>query len=242
MKKLLIFILVISVIFSVVACKGSSSDAMTAKEIMEKTKASYENVKSMTIEMNMNMESDNEMIPQIKMDVAMDVISEPLQFKGSVDTLFGKIEMYGADGKVYIQDPTTKKWSVMDNEQANIPVSIDKSAQFVDVDENILEKLKVSEKEGMYYLTLEGDSDDLMKSLTDMVGSPLPEGTTINNLKMDYVIDKEKFLIDNIHIVGDFDSEQMGEKFNLKIDEKIIITNLNGIEKIEIPKEALDSE
>ncbi len=243
MKKLLIFILVVSVVFSVVACKGSSSETMTAKEILDKTNESYKDVKSMTLEMKMTTESDNEMIPKFDMKMTMDMIAEPLQFKANVESAFGNMEMYGADGKAYMQNPATKEWMVMSSEEANLPVSFDMSSQMTTVDEELAKKFNVSEKDGMYSLILEGDGEDLMESWTKMLGNPPAVGTTVKNLKIEYLIDKEKFLIEKVNFIGDFESDGMNnEKVNVKVNTEINITNLDSVEKIEIPKEALDSE
>ncbi len=241
MKKLFVFILVIAVIFSVVACKGSSSGEMTAKEIMEKTKVNYEDVKSMSIEADMNIESDSELIPKIEMQMAFDIISEPLEFKATVDSILGNMEMYATNGKIYMQNPATKEWMEVSSEEANLPINPDTSNQFVNVDEKIVENFKVSEKDGLYYLTMEGNDEDIMKSWSDMAGNPPTEDVKPKNVKIEYLIDKEKFLIDAVNFIGEFEADGMNnEKISLKIEMKMRMSNLNGIDKIEIPKEVLD--
>ncbi len=241
MKKLFVFILIISIIFSVVACKGSLSGHMTAEEIMEKLKANYENAKSMTVEFDISFESSNDLISKIEMKMTFDMISEPLQIRATVQSVIGDMELYAEDDKMYMQDPVTKEWMEISREQANLPINPDTSKKLINLNENYIEKFKVSEKDGLYYLTMQGSGEDIPKDLFGMAANSLPDDFTVKNIKVEYILDKDTFLIDVYKLVGEFEASDINdEKVNMKVDMKMRLSNLDEIDKIEIPKEVLE--
>ncbi len=245
MKKFFVFFLVMALIFSVVGCnKESSSGKMTAKEIMEKTKVNYENVKSMSMEADVDIQSDSEFVPKMEMKMVFDIVSEPFQFKGSIETALGDIEMCVTDDKTYIQDPETKEWMEISSDQVQLPINLDMSNKLISIDEKNVEKLKVSEKDGLYHLTMKGSGEDVvsfMKPFSGMAGNPLNDSFTPKSVKVEYLIDKDKFLIENVNTNAEFEVDGMSdEKINLKFDVQMRMSNLDGIDKIEVPKEVLE--
>ncbi len=243
MKKLFVFILVISVVFSVVACKGSSTGPMTAEEIMANTRKNYENAKSMSIQMNMLTESNSDLIPKIEVKIDMDIITEPLQYKAILESSFINLEAYGADGKSYVKNPLSDGWTVSDDEDSNFNLSLDMGVKMTDLDKKLVDMFEVAEEDGLYVLSLEGNTQEIIDSFSNMLGEPPVDGSSITNLKIVYKVEKEKFMVNLIQIVGEFESpEANGEKINLMVSLDTKIDNLNAIDSIEIPKEALDSE
>ncbi len=243
MKKLFVFILIISVIFSLVACKGSSTGPMTAKEIMENTRKNYENVKSMSMKMNVVTESDSDLFPKFEMKIDMDIITEPLQYKAIAETSFANFEMYGANGKTYMQNPLDDGWVVSDDENSSFNISENMTEGLTNLDEELVDMFEVTEEDGLYILSLEGDTQEMISSWSSMLGNPPADGTSVKNLKIVYKVDKEKFMLNLIQVVGEFESPGINdEKINLTVSSDIKMDNLNAIDTIEIPQEALDSE
>ena len=67
------------------------------------------------------------------------------------------------------------------------------------------------------------------------------ENMNINELEYEIYVDKESFNMTAMNMVMSMTMEEQGETLNIDIDSNTAYENINGIEKIEVPQEVIDS-
>lgn len=222
-------------------------------EVLGKSIEASTALSSYSIEMDMDITADG---MDQKMSITGDVTHNPdaMYFNMNMEALGMEIdsEMYMNKDAAYMS--MFGEWVKMDTEELGI-------TSFDQLNEESLEKLnqfkdqiEMTEEEGKYILKLSGNDDTYKVLIEDYVNSSLGSDLSsdamieeminsikINQLDLEYHVDKESFIqttqIFNIDLVMEMD----GMEIPLKMKGEATISNINGVEPIEIPQEAIDN-
>ena len=82
--------------------------------------------------------------------------------------------------------------------------------------------------------------DETLQSMAQ-AGEDVQLDVKINSISYLIHIDKESFQTTKVDVTVDMDMEAEGESINMNQDMKTDFSNFNGVEKIEIPQEVIDS-
>lgn len=247
LKKLLFLVLTVFSVMFVGACG--------------KSKINKEEVINKFVEVSKDMKSAN-MLMDIKMtqkglkesiDISMDsvIILEPLQMKLEItvpnQSTPTKMDLYIKDGYMYALNPLSNQWmkqKVTDLENEQFKGYMTNSLYIYDVMKDNIDKMNVDEKDGNYIISISKNSEFLKeamkKQLSNMntAGSQLDEQIEIDNIAIQYIIDKNTYLVKNS--VMSFDVAMNGEKITINLDTKF--SNINEVKEISIPEETKNSE
>ena len=247
LKKLLFLVLTVFSVMFVGACG--------------KSKINKEEVINKFVEVSKDMKSAN-MLMDIKMtqkglkesiDISMDsvIILEPLQMKLEItvpnQSTPTKMDIYIKDGDMYVLDPLSNQWmkqKVTDLVNEQFKGYMTNSLYIYDVMKDNIDKMDVDEKDGDYIISISKNSeflkDAMKKQLSNMntPGSQLGEQIEIDNIAIQYIVDKNTYLVKNS--IMSFDVAMNGEKITINLDTKF--SNINEVKEISIPEETKNAK
>ncbi len=234
MKKVMIFILIISLSLLTISCGGGkkSEADITKEELAAKVNEKYSSVKSLGFKVEVDNEDKDGLI-----DMYFVVPKE--EVKAIIKSPDLEMELYYGDKKAYFSSPMFgDTWVYTENEDA---IKDFKQLDFSDIGEGI-----IIDEEAIKLMKLESEGDNYVLSiepnglaelpysfidLINLISSDKLEKAGIESFK--YVIDKESFEYKEIVLVAG-----SGDK---EIETKIEFYGLNEKDKIEIPQEAIDN-
>jgi len=163
------------------------------------------------------------------------------------------------DGTMYMRDPQGEQWLKM---TGAVPGLDQLTQQQPDPSEQLeqlreyAKDMKFEQNENEYILKLTADGEKFNELIKQTLQEQLPpealeqmsedeqkalENMNINELQYEMFVDKESFNMTAMNMVMSMSVEDQAETLNIDIDSKTAYSNINGIEKIEIPQEIIDS-
>ena len=245
LKKLLFLVLTVFSVMFVGACGKSK---INKEEVINKFVEVSKDMKSANMLMDIKM-SQKGSKESINMSIDSAIILEPLEMKleMAVPNQPTKIDLYIKDGYMYALDPLSNQWmkqkvTGLVNEQFKGYMT--NSLYIYDVMQDNIDKMDVDEKDGNYIISISKNSeflkDAMKKQLSNMntPGSQLGEQIEIDNIAIQYIVDKNTYLVKNS--IMSFDVAMNGEKITINLDTKF--SNINEVKEISIPEETKNSE
>ncbi|KGR77709.1 DUF4367 domain-containing protein [Ureibacillus manganicus] len=250
MKKLGFYLASFLLLLVLSACGAKDLDKseVLAKSIEESTA-----LKSYSIKMDLDIDADG---MEQKMSIDGDITHNPdaMYFKMNMEALGMDIisEMYMNKDAAYMS--MFGEWLKMDTKELGI-------TSFDQLNEESMEKLKsftdqfeMTEDDEKYILTLSGNDETYKVLIEDYVSSSMgtdlaanPEmeellnSIKINQIDLEYHVDKESFIQTTQVFNIDLEMDMEGTKIPLKMKGEATISNINGVDPIEIPQEAIDN-
>ena len=241
LKKLLFLVLTVFSVMFVGACGKSK---INKEEVINKFVKVSKDMKSANMLMKIKM-SQKGSKESINMSIDSAIILEPLEMKleMAVPNQPTKIDLYIKDGYMYALDPLSNQWmkqkvTGLVNEQFKGYMT--NSLYIYDVMQDNIDKMDIDEKDGNYIISISKNSeflkDAMKKQLSNMntPGSQLGEQIEIDNIAIQYIVDKNTYLVKNS--IMSFDVAMNGEKITINLDTKF--SNINEVKEISIPEEA----
>ena len=241
LKKLLFLVLTVFSVMFIGACGKSK---INKEEVINKFVEVSKDMKSanMLMEIKMSQKGSKE---SINMSIDSAIILEPLEMKleMTVPNQPTKIDLYIKDGYMYVLDPLSNQWmkqKVTDLVNEQFKGYMTNSLYIYDVMKDNIDKMDVDEKDGDYIISISKNSeflkDAMKKQLSNMntPGSQLGEQIEIDNIAIQYIVDKNTYLVKNS--IMSFDVAMNGEKITINLDTKF--SNINEVKEISIPEEA----
>jgi hypothetical protein len=244
---------------------------LTAEEVYENTLSASQEMKSAEAAVEMAQKitvpsQEVEMNTTTDMDMEMTLDPLALHQKGTMsmsapdsEEMSMEIEAYVTeDGTMYMLDPQAGQWMKM---TGAIP-GLDQLTQQPEPSEQLeqlqeyAKDMKFEQNEDEYILNLTADGEKFNELIKQTLQEQLPpealeqmgeeeqqalENMDINELQYEIYVDKESFNMTAMNMVMSMTIEEQGEAVNIDIDSKTAYSNINGIEKIEIPQEVIDS-
>ena len=245
LKKLLFLVLTVFSLMFVGACGKSK---INKEEVINKFVEVSKDMKSANMLMDIKM-SQKGSKESINMSIDSAIILEPLEMKleMTVPNQPTKIDLYIKDGYMYVLDPLSNQWmkqKVTDLVNEQFKGYMTNSLYIYDVMKDNIDKMDVDEKDGDYIISISKNSeflkDAMKKQLSNMntPGSQLGEQIEIDNIAIQYIVDKNTYLVKNS--IMSFDVAMNGEKITINLDTKF--SNINEVKEISIPEETKNSE
>ena len=245
LKKLLFLVLTVFSLMFVGACGKSK---INKEEVINKFVEVSKDMKSANMLMDIKM-SQKGSKESINMSIDSAIILEPLEMKleMTVPNQPTKIDLYIKDGYMYVLDPLSNQWmkqKVTDLVNEQFKGYMTNSLYIYDVMKDNIDKIDVDEKDGNYIISISKNSeflkDAMKKQLSNMntPGSQLGEQIEIDNIAIQYIVDKNTYLVKNS--IMSFDVAMNGEKITINLDTKF--SNINEVKEISIPEETKNSE
>lgn len=245
LKKLLFLVLTVFSVMFVGACGKSK---INKEEVINKFVEVSKDMKSANMLMDIKM-SQKGSKESINMSIDSAIILEPLEMKleMTVPNQPTKIDLYIKDGYMYVLDPLSNQWmkqKVTDLVNEQFKGYMTNSLYIYDVMKDNIDKMDVDEKDGNYIISISKNSeflkDAMKKQLSNMntPGNQLGEQIEIDNIAIQYIVDKNTYLVKNS--IMSFDVAMNGEKITINLDTKF--SNINEVKEISIPEETKNSE
>ena len=244
-KKLLFVLLTV---FSVMLIGACGKSKINKEEVINKFVEVSKDMKSANMLMDIKM-AQKGVKENINISIDSAIIIEPLQMKleMAVSNQPTKIDLYIKDGYMYALDPLSNQWvkqksTELANEQFKGYMT--NSLYIYDVMKDNIDKMEVDEKDGNYIISISKNSEFLKEAMKKQLsnmntpGGQLGEQIEIDNIAIQYIIDKNTYLVKNS--IMSFDVVINGEKLAMNLDTKF--SNINGVSEISIPEEAKNAE
>lgn len=278
MKKSLSILIGLLLVFMLAACNQTATPVnnatnnneesskekqseLTLEEVLEKSTAASENLKSFSVKMDMNQtisSSLDEMNIDTHSVIDMDVVMDPMTFYQKMTMTMGeeKVEMesYFSEEGMFFYEPSGGQWMKfpqemadmflqMAGEQQNPGDELKKLQKFVDDftfeqdDKNFILKLKAAGEKFNDFI-----KETAMESMpAEMAGEELFNNMNIKSVDYEIVVDKETFNPVSLIMDMDMDMTIEDETINLKQKVNAQYLNLNKIDAITVPQEVIDS-
>ncbi len=250
MKKIGLYITSLLLLLVLAACGTKELDK---SEVLSKSIEASTALESYSIEMDMDIDAED---MQQKMTLTGDVTNNPDAMYLNINMeVFGMemiSEMYLKENEVYMS--MFEQWVKMDAEALGISSFNQLNEEGLDQLKQFEEQFEMTEEEDQYILTLSGNDEAFKVLVEDYVSSSLggdlsaaPEmeelvnSMTINQIDLEYHVDKESFIQTKQVFNIDLEMDMEGTKIPLKMTGEAIISNINGVEPIEVPAEAIEN-
>ena len=245
LKKVLFTVLTVFAVFFVVACGNKEDTKINKEEVIKNFSEANNNIKSTDLVTTVTMAPKNGG-EAINLTMTASLIADPLTLKMTMETKGQnvKINSFVKDNTMFIQNPVDNNWV----KQA-LPKEV--AEQFKNITNNNidnyelfkdnLDKIDIKEKGDNYIISIVKDTDFLKEAMEKQNSnmSILGQGETfeVNNITMEYVVDKETYLTKSSII--SFETKLQGQ--DMKISTNTEFSNINNIQEITIPEEALNA-
>ena len=245
LKKVLFTILTLFAVFFVVACGNKEDTKINKEEVIKNFSEANNNIKSTDLVTTVTMAPKNGG-EAINLTMTASLIVDPLTLKMTMETKGQniKINSFVKDNTMFIQNPVDNNWV----KQA-LPKEV--AEQFKNITNNNidnyelfkdnLDKIDIKEKGDNYIISIVKDTDFLKEAMEKQNSNMgiLGQGETfeVNNITMEYVVDKETYLTKSSII--SFETKLQGQ--DIKVSTNTEFSNINNIKEITIPEEALNA-
>ena len=245
LKKVLFTILAVFAVFFVVACGNKEDTKINKEEVIKNFSKANNNIKSTDLVTTVTMAPKNGG-EAINLTMTASLIVDPLTLKMTMETKGQniKINSFVKDNTMFIQNPVDNNWV----KQA-LPKEV--AEQFKNITNNNidnyelfkdnLDKIDIKEKGDNYIISIVKDTDFLKEAMEKQNSNMgiLGQGETfeVNNITMEYVVDKETYLTKSSII--SFETKLQGQ--DMKISTNTEFSNINNIQEITIPEEVFNA-
>ena len=244
LKKLLFIILTAFSVIFIGACGKEEKTQLSKKEIIENFVTASESIKSADVLANVKMLQDfNGNKVGIDMVINASMVREPFAAKMEIEvpSKNTKINSYIKDNIMYMQNPADRQWFAqpLNPQIASQYKDLIISEQVYSVIKNNVDKIDVDEKDGNYIISISKDSEFLKEAMknqlinSNTVGVEAGKNVKIENIAVEYIIDKKTFLPSSSAI--SFEFEMQGMKVSSQANTKI--SNINNVPDIVVPDE-----
>ncbi|WP_342542838.1 DUF6612 family protein [Paenisporosarcina sp. FSL H8-0542] len=244
---------------------------LTLKQVFEKSLAQSESIESLSADLDMVQKVEvpaQDVAMDSTSKMTMDLIVDPLSMhqKGTTSTTIPGEESSGqpqememesfmtADG-FFTHDNMSQQWMKLPKDVYEQMISIsqkqaDPSQQLKDL-EAFMDDFTFNQDDKEYVLKLSAAGEKFNELIQKQLAETMPElGADeqemlkeLNIKKVDYEIhiDKETFNTTALNVVMDMTMAVDGEEMTLYQDMKSTFSNYNGVKKIVVPQEVLDT-
>lgn len=238
------------------------NDMPTVDELIKKSAEASENMKSFAMDSNIKQnivlgEGESKQEQKIDMTMKTETTLNPME-------MYQEIQMdIPGEGKQNIKQYITQNgvYSSVDDQWFQLPeesvkeimssmeMTSEGPEKQLEQFKSIAKDTKVTEEGDSYILTADvsGDSlKELAKSYMNQAGgndqtAAMMEQMNIKSMKIIYGVNKDTYLPTKSDVDMVMSMEQEGQSVSLDMKMKSTYSKLNEVEKIEVPKEALDS-
>lgn len=241
LKKILFTILTVFSILFILACNNKKEVKINKEEILKNFVEASNNIKSADILIDVKMvPKDNEEAMELLIDTS--VITEPITMKMTMEFKEQdlKILSFIKEDNMYLQNPIDKTWvkqPLPEETAMQFKTMVNDSNDTYELLKDHLDKVDIKQEGQDYIISVTKDTDFLKESMKEkrskvnMVAQE--EELEVDNVTMEYIIDKETYLSRSSVIA--FDTNIEGQEIRMTIDSKM--SNINNIQEITLPEE-----
>ena len=244
-KKILFTILTVLSVFFIVACGNKKEVEIDKGEILKNFVEASNNIKSADMIINVKMTpKDKGEAMELLIDTS--VITEPIAMKMSMEFKEQdlKILSFIKEDNMYLQNPIDKTWvkqPLPEETAIQFKSMINDSNDTYELLKDHLDKVDMKQEGQNYIISVTKDTDFLKESLKEKRSKvnmmAQEEDLEVDNVTMEYVIDKETYLSKSSIVA--FDTNIEGQEIRMTIDTKM--SNINNIQEITLPEETLNA-
>ena len=241
-KKILFTILTVFAVFFVVACGNKEDAKINKEEVLQKNVEATNSIKSGRKVINAKVEVEGGQ--PIEYIVDSSLIKEPLAMKTILEAKEDniKITTFIKDGVMYTSYPEDNSWLKLDISEKDMnkfKIILNDSIEIYKVLKDNLDKISIKEDGGNYIISITKNSDFINEYIKNSMSNTMGPNTDLkaNNATLEYIIDKETYFTKSFVLT--FDAEVQGQK--LKALTETIFSDINNVEEIIVPEEALNS-
>ena len=242
LKKILFTILTAFAVFFVVACGNKEDAKINKEEVLQKNVEATNSIKSGRKVINAKVEVEGGQ--PIEYIVDSSLIKEPLAMKTILEAKEDniKITTFIKDGVMYTSYPEDNSWLKLDISEKDMnkfKIILNDSIEIYKVLKDNLDKISIKEDGGNYIISITKNSDFINEYIKNSMSNTMGPNTDLkaNNATLEYIIDKETYFTKSFVLT--FDAEVQGQK--LKALTETIFSDINNVEEIIVPEEALNS-
>ena len=242
LKKILFTILTAFAVFFVVACGNKEDAKINKEEVLQKNVEATNSIKSGRKVINAKVEVEGGQ--PIEYIVDSSLIKEPLAMKTILEAKEDniKITTFIKDGVMYTSYPEDNSWLKLDISEKDMnkfKIILNDSIEIYKVLKDNLDKISIKEDGGNYIISITKNSDFINEYIKNSMSNTMGPNTDLkaNNATLEYIIDKETYFTKSLVLT--FDAEVQGQK--LKASTETTFSNINNVEEITVPEEALNS-
>ena len=241
-KKILFTILTVFAVFFVVACGNKEDAKINKEEVLQKNVEATNSIKSGRKVINAKVEVEGGQ--PIEYIVDSSLIKEPLAMKTILEAKEDniKITTFIKDGVMYTSYPEDNSWLKLDISEKDMnkfKIILNDSIEIYKVLKDNLDKISIKEDGGNYIISITKNSDFINEYIKNSMSNTMGQNTDLkaNNATLEYIIDKETYFTKSFVLT--FDAEVQGQK--LKALTETTFSDINNVEEITVPEEALNS-
>ena len=242
LKKILFTILTAFAVFFVVACGNKEDAKINKEEVLQKNVEATNSIKSGRKVINAKVEVEGGQ--PIEYIVDSSLIKEPLAMKTILEAKEDniKITTFIKDGVMYTSYPEDNSWLKLDISEKDMnkfKIILNDSIEIYKVLKDNLDKISIKEDGGNYIISITKNSDFINEYIKNSMSNTMGQNTDLkaNNATLEYIIDKETYFTKSFVLT--FDAEVQGQK--LKALTETTFSDINNVEEIIVPEEALNS-
>ena len=242
LKKILFTILTVFAVFFVVACGNKGDAKINKEEVLQKNVEATNSIKSGRKVINAKVEVEGGQ--PIEYIVDSSLIKEPLAMKTILEAKEDniKITTFIKDGVMYTSYPEDNSWLKLDISEKDMnkfKIILNDSIEIYKVLKDNLDKISIKEDGGNYIISITKNSDFINEYIKNSMSNTMGPNTDLkaNNATLEYIIDKETYFTKSFVLT--FDAEVQGQK--LKALTETTFSDINNVEEIIVPEEALNS-
>ena len=242
LKKILFTILTAFAVFFVVACGNKEDAKINKEEVLQKNVEATNSIKSGRKVINAKVEVEGGQ--PIEYIVDSSLIKEPLAMKTILEAKEDniKITTFIKDGVMYTSYPEDNSWLKLDISEKDMnkfKIILNDSIEIYKVLKDNLDKISIKEDGGNYIISITKNSDFINEYIKNSMSNTMGPNTDLkaNNATLEYIIDKETYFTKSFVLT--FDAEVQGQK--LKALTETTFSDINNVEEIIVPEEALNS-
>ena len=242
LKKILFTILTVFAVFFVVACGNKEDAKINKEEVLQKNVEATNSIKSGRKVINAKVEVEGGQ--PIEYIVDSSLIKEPLAMKTILEAKEDniKITTFIKDGVMYTSYPEDNSWLKLDISEKDMnkfKIILNDSIEIYKVLKDNLDKISIKEDDENYIISITKNSDFINEYIKNSMSNTMGPNTDLkaNNATLEYIIDKETYFTKSLVLT--FDAEVQGQK--LKAKTETTFSNINSVEEITVPEEALNS-
>ena len=242
LKKILFTILTVFAVFFVVACGNKEDSKINKEEVLQKNVEATNNIKSGNKLVTAKIEIEGGQTIEYIFDISL--IKDPFALKTILEAKGedAKITTFIKDGVMYasnLEDNSWQKLDVSEEDMNKFKIILNDSIEIYEVLKDNLDKISIKEDGGNYIISAAKNSDFLKEFLNKEVSNIVGQNIDFDpkNAIVEYVIDKETYFIKS----SSFSVETKIQDKKLKIMTEVTLSNINSVEEITVPEEALNS-
>lgn len=237
MKK--INVLLITVAIMLLAACGTGEKILTKKEVLSQAIEAVEKVESYAADMK--IDTDIMGMP-VTIEGKSDITHNPdafhMEMKMGMSGMPVETETYIVGEEVFMK--MFGEWLSMEEEELGLESFDQLNKEELDKLKAFDDQIKMTEEDDIYVLALSGEGEEFAELAETYVESVMEEEDSdfsVNSLEMELQVDKETMLITSQTIAANIEMDDE----TYQIDAEVTISNVNGIDPIEIPKEVKEN-